>query len=163
MEEKAKSYLSVKDIARIKSRHEETIRRWINTNKIEVPKFNSKKEGYSIPIESLIQSGILTKEEVDRYLHPNASDPRTSGKEPDSSSDWRSLIKEKESAQGEDLLLLITELNRIAAEYSRKKKQAEEQILQLKNQIVELEFQASSLESENRQIQDHITFLRGRL
>ena len=69
----------------------------------------------------------------------------------------------QESAQGEDLLLLITELNRIAAEYSRKKKQAEEQILQLKNQIVELEFQASSLESENRQIQDHITFLRGRL
>ena len=57
MEEKAKSYLSVKDIARIKSRHEETIRRWINTNKIEVPKFNSKKEGYSIPIESLIQRG----------------------------------------------------------------------------------------------------------
>ncbi|HIU65990.1 MAG TPA: hypothetical protein IAC64_00640 [Candidatus Caccomorpha excrementavium] len=163
MDEKASGYLSVKDIARIKSKHEETIRRWINTSKIEVPKFNSKKEGYSIPVESLIQSGILTREEVNRYLYPDSHDPRASGKDFDSLGDWRSLMKEKEAVKGEELLQLITELNRISAEYNKKKKQLEEQILQLKNQIVDLEFRVSSLDGENRQIQDHITFLRSRL
>ncbi|MBO5197818.1 MAG: hypothetical protein J6B85_04770 [Lachnospiraceae bacterium] len=164
MDEKKGGYLSVKDIARIKSKHEETIRRWINANKIEVPKFASKKEGYSIPVESLIQSGILTEDEVNRYLHPNAKDTRASDPENTSAlPDWHAVLREHEGASGEELLLLISELNRISQEYSRKKKQLSEQILKLKNQLVELEYQASSLDSDTAQIADYLTFLRGKL
>lgn len=161
MEDKGNAYLSVKDIARIKSKHEETIRRWINANKIEVPKFSSKKEGYSIPVDSLIQSGILTKEEVESYLNPDSSDPRL--EKTSSLPDWQALIREHEGAEGEELLLLITELSRVQQDYGRKRKMLTERILELKNQIAELEYETASCENSGQQINDYITYLRGKL
>lgn len=62
-------YLTVKDVAALVRRNEETIRRMIRARKLDVTlEGNNRRQGYMIPVEQLTSNWDISPEEVQRYL-----------------------------------------------------------------------------------------------
>lgn len=62
-------YLTVRDVAALVRRNEETIRRMIRARKLDVTlEGNNRRQGYMIPVEQLTSNWDISPEEVQRYL-----------------------------------------------------------------------------------------------
>lgn len=62
-------YLTVKDVAALVRRNEETIRRMIRARKLDVTlDNNNRRQGYMIPVDELTRTWDISPEEVQRYI-----------------------------------------------------------------------------------------------
>ena len=62
-------YLTVKDVAALVRRNEETIRRMIRARKLDVElSNNNRRQGYMISVDQLVNTWDISREDVERYI-----------------------------------------------------------------------------------------------
>ena len=73
-------YLTVKDVAELVRRNEETIRRMIRARKLDVTLDNNNRhQGYQIPVDELTRTWAITREEVERYIDRRRAQEQQAG------------------------------------------------------------------------------------
>ena len=69
-------YLTVRDVAALVRRNEETIRRMIRARKLDVTlDNNNRRQGYQIPVDALTRTWAISREDVERYIDQRRAQP----------------------------------------------------------------------------------------
>ena len=72
----AMDYLTVRDVAALVRRNEETIRRMIRARKLDVTlDNNNRRQGYQIPVDALTRTWAISREDVERYIDQRRAQP----------------------------------------------------------------------------------------
>ena len=105
-------YLTVKDVAALVRRNEETIRRMIRARKLDVElSNNNRRQGYMISVDQLVNTWDISREDVERYISA-----RRAKEKPDAPE--RIPIGPERDIGGEidrSANIIAREINRIAA------------------------------------------------
>lgn len=110
-----KEYLTVKDVATLVRRNEETIRRMIRARKLDVElNNNNRRQGYMITVDQLVNTWDISREDVEKYISARrAQQSALTGDErmPLGPERADSIPDEIERSAG----IIAREINRIAA------------------------------------------------
>ena len=105
-------YLTVKDVAALVRRNEETIRRMIRARKLDVElSNNNRRQGYMISVDQLVNTWDISREDVERYISARRAEEKPDAPERIPIGPERDIGGEIDRSAN----IIAREINRIAA------------------------------------------------
>ncbi len=156
-------FLTVKEVAELVAKNQETIRRKIREKKLEAEALLSNKEGYVISISELIKKRFITKEQSESYLKKknceNSNVPNAVEESYDQNS-WLAIVSEYMQAEAKNIPQTIARLISETDKINKIRRKKNLELLSIKQTLEMMEADVEGLNSQVEQIVDFIEKLK---
>ena len=156
--------LNIKQIALLSQLSESSVRRLIYANKLSAAEKNSNKEGYRVSVDELVDKGIATREEIERFilaqgsLASQKSDSEIFSQDSDEKDifAWRGVLYSSDFTEPGNLADIEPQLKREFILLEKKKSELLVRLSRKRQECARLETLLESAQKETEEIKKYI-------